>query len=288
VLATGEKDGYYADYAEDPVRYLGRCLAEGFAYQGEVSAYRDHEPRGEISAHLPPQAFVSFLQCHDQVGNRAFGERIAHIGQDAAVRAAAAIYLLAPSIPMLFMGEEFAARSPFLFFCDFGPELRDAVTQGRRREFARFARFADANRQAEIPDPNEKTTFLISKVDWSYLQEEAHAGWLGYYRRLLKLRNAFIVPRLAGVEGHSGNFEVFPPGVLNVEWRLGDGSSLRLLANFSEQTVRGAVASGQMETTVFASTDEAATGTLAAWDVVWTLQPPPPTLGSAPPAAVPG
>src|SRR5690606_18503189 len=89
VLTTGEADGYYADYAVEPVRHLGRCLAEGFAYQGEISAYRDHAARGEASAHLPPQAFVSFLQCHDQVGNRAFGERIAHIAPSPTVRAAA-------------------------------------------------------------------------------------------------------------------------------------------------------------------------------------------------------
>ncbi len=81
VLVTGERDGYYMDYADDPVRHLGRCLAEGFAYQGEVSAYREHAARGETSTDLPPQAFVSFLQSHDQAGNRAFGERITHIGQ---------------------------------------------------------------------------------------------------------------------------------------------------------------------------------------------------------------
>jgi 1,4-alpha-glucan branching enzyme/maltooligosyltrehalose trehalohydrolase len=271
VLATGEKDGYYADYADDPVRHLGRCLAEGFAYQGQVSAYRDHVPRGEASAHLPPQAFVSFLQCHDQVGNRAFGERITHIAQDAAVRAAAAICLMAPAIPMLFMGEEFAARSPFLFFCDFGPGLREAVTQGRRREFARFARFAEAATQAQIPDPNAKTTFLISKIDWDSLQEEVHAGWRAYYRDLLKLRNTFIVPRLAGMKGHSGSFEVFAPGVLQVDWQLGDGTNLRLLANFSGRIVRGAMPAGQMET-VFASTADAAAGTLSPWDIVWTLE----------------
>lgn len=271
VLAAGEKDGYYADYADDPVRHLGRCLAEGFAYQGQVSAYRDHGPRGEASAHLPPQAFVSFLQCHDQVGNRAFGERITHIAQAAAVRAAAAICLLAPGIPMLFMGEEFAARSPFLFFCDFGPGLREAVTKGRRREFARFARFANAETQAQIPDPNAKTTFLISKIDWDSLQEEAHAGWRAYYRDLLKLRNTFIVPRLAGMKGHSGRFEVFAPGVLQLDWQLGDGCNLRLLANFSDRLVRRAMPVGQMET-VFASTADAAAGTLAPWDVVWTLE----------------
>ena len=134
--------------------------------------------RGETSAHLPPQAFVSFLQCHDQVGNRAFGERIAHIAPAAAVRAAAAIYLLAPAIPMLFMGEEFAARSPFQFFCDFGGELRDAVTQGRRREFARFTRFADPAMQASIPDPNAAQTFLISKLDWGSDDDAVQAGMI--------------------------------------------------------------------------------------------------------------
>ncbi|PTR16182.1 maltooligosyl trehalose hydrolase [Nitrosospira sp. Nsp2] len=287
VLVTGEKDGYYADYADDPVRHLGRCLAEGFAYQGQLSAYRDHGPRGEDSAHLPPQAFVSFLQCHDQVGNRAFGERITHIAQDVAVRAAASIYLLAPGIPMLFMGEEFAARAPFLFFCDFGAELRDAVTQGRRREFARFARFADTGTQAEIPDPNEEKTFLVSKIDWDSLHEEAHAGWLGYYRDLLKLRKDFIVPRLAGMEGHSARFEVFPAGVLNVDWRLGDGSTLRLLANFSDRIIRRAAAAAQPET-VFASSVEAGTGLLAPWAVVWTLEPPATIPGSVPAATAEG
>jgi maltooligosyltrehalose trehalohydrolase len=181
------------------------------------------------------------------------------------------------------MGEEFAARSPFLFFCDFGPELRHAVTQGRRREFARFARFADAETQAEIPDPNAKTTFLISKIDWNSLQEEAHAGWLAYYRRLLTLRTAFIVPRLAGMEGRSGRFELFPPGVLDVNWLLGDRSTLRLVANFSAQTVRRAMPACQTET-VFASSGEATTRLLAPWDVTWTLQAPVPLPESTLPA----
>jgi maltooligosyltrehalose trehalohydrolase len=188
VLAAGETDGYYADYAEAPARRLGRCLAEGFAYQGEASAYRNHAARGEPSAHLPPQAFVSFLQNHDQVGNRAFGERIGQCAPAAAVRAAAAVYLLAPAVPMLFMGEEFAATTPFLFFCDFGGELRDAVTEGRRREFRRFARFADSATQAAIPDPNAPASFAASKLDWKSLGDAERADWLNYYRGLLRLR----------------------------------------------------------------------------------------------------
>ncbi|MDQ3186120.1 MAG: malto-oligosyltrehalose trehalohydrolase [Pseudomonadota bacterium] len=270
VLATGETDGYYADYADEPIRLLGRCLAEGFAYQGEVSIYRGHAERGTASMHLPPQAFVSFLQCHDQVGNRAFGERITHLAPEAAVRAAAAVYLLAPGIPMLFMGEEFGAKSPFRFFCDFGAELRDEVTQGRRREFARFARFSDPATQAAIPDPNTAQTFLVSKLDWGSLTDEVQAGWLAYYRNLLKLRQEAIVPRLRGMGGHAAQFEVFALGGLRVRWRLADGSALELLANFSSGSARAAGPVGQ---TVFATSMEAAKGVLGPWSVVWTLEP---------------
>jgi maltooligosyltrehalose trehalohydrolase len=269
VLVTGETDGYYADYAGEPVRLLGRCLTEGFAYQREPSAYRDDALRGEASGHLSPQAFVSFLQCHDQVGNRAFGERITHIAPEPAVRAAAAIYLLAPAIPMLFMGEEFAAKSPFQFFCDFGGELREAVTQGRRREFARFTRFADPAMQATIPDPNSAQTFLVSKLDWGSLGDAVQADWLAYYRNLLQLRQEIIVPHLHGMGGSTGRAEVLAPGVLQVRWHLGDGSALCLLVNFSSAGIHAAAPAGK---TIFASSAEAARGILNPWSVVWTLE----------------
>lgn len=272
VLCTGETDGYYADYADEPIRHLGRCLAEGFAYQGEASAYREHVARGEMSAHLPPQAFVSFLQCHDQVGNRAYGERITHIAPKPAVRAAVAVYLLAPSIPMLFMGEEFAATSPFQFFCDFGDDLREAVTQGRRREFGKFARFADSAAQAAIPDPNRVETFLGSRLDWGSLNDGVRADWLAYYRELLKLRRDVIMPRLRGMSGRAAQFEVLAPGGLRVQWRLGDGSTLRLLANCSNDPLNTTAPAGDR---VFATPVEAGAGegtlALGPWSVVWTL-----------------
>jgi maltooligosyltrehalose trehalohydrolase len=128
-ILTGERHGYYGDNADVPHRHLGRCLAEGFAHQGEASAYRGGEARGERSAHLPPGAFVGFLQNHDQVGNRAFGERLPVLAPPDALTLATAILLLAPSPPLLFMGEEHAAAVPFLYFCDFGPDLAAAVTR---------------------------------------------------------------------------------------------------------------------------------------------------------------
>lgn len=268
VLATGEADGYYADYADAPIRHLGRCLTEGFAYQGEASPYREHTARGEPSAHLPPQAFVSFLQNHDQVGNRAFGDRIGQLAPAAAVRAAAAVYLLAPAIPMLFMGEEFAAATPFLFFCDFGGELREAVTQGRRREFRKFARFADAATQAAIPDPNEAETFRASKLDWASLGDVEHTDWLSYYRGLLHLRRDTIVPRLRGMNGQAGRFETLAPAGLRAAWRLGDGATLHLLANLSGTAISATAPPGKP---VFALAAAAGQDVLGAWSVLWTL-----------------
>ena len=268
VLCTGEADGYYADYADRPIHHLGRCLAEGFAYQGEASLYRDHALRGEPSGYLPAQSFVSFLQCHDQVGNRAFGERITHLAPEPAVRAAAAVYLLAPSVPMMFMGEEFAATTPFQFFCDFGDELRDAVTQGRRHEFARFQRFADPETQAKIPDPNLEQTFLNSKLDWDSLKDENHGALLAYYRKLLQLRKDTIVPHLQGMGGHKGKYVVVGQAGLRVMWQLQGGTLLHLLANFSNETVSIGEIPGKV---FFATSPEAPKEVLGPWSVLWAM-----------------
>ncbi|MGH7403666.1 MAG: malto-oligosyltrehalose trehalohydrolase, partial [Candidatus Rokuibacteriota bacterium] len=164
VLLTGETGGYYADY-QPPLPHLGRCLAEGFAFQGERSLYRQ-AVRGEPSGDLPPTAFVGFLQNHDQIGNRALGERITALAGPAAVRAATVVLLLSPAPPLLFMGQEWAAPEPFLFFSDLGPDLGPRVAEGRRREFARFPEFASAEARARIPDPQAEATFTRSVLDW--------------------------------------------------------------------------------------------------------------------------
>ncbi len=231
LLACGEQAGYYADYAEQPAHLLGRCLAEGFAYQGEASRYRDGEQRGEPSGHLPPTAFVNFIQNHDQIGNRAFGERLHQLAPPAAVRAVTAILLLAPSPPLLFMGQEWGAPEPFLFFCDFGPDLAGAVTEGRRREFARFPEFADPAARARIPDPESPTTFERSRLNWETLATEEAQQWLTLHRELLTLRQHELVPRIGTIV--AAQFQAIAERVVTVSWQLASGARLTLLTNLA-------------------------------------------------------
>ncbi len=243
VIATGETGGYYEDYAEaktqqSAVAHFARCLSEGFAYQGQASPFRDNAPRGETSAHLPTTAFVNFLQNHDQIGNRAFGDRLHASADPEALKALLACLLLGPGIPLIYMGQEWETKTPFQFFCDFGGELAELVTQGRRSEFAKFPEFANPNNQARIPDPSASSTFERSKLNWQELAEPAHAEWLAFYRELLALRAREIVPRLALIEnghGKAHNYEVFETSGIQVRWRLSGGQSLLLTANLGGQ-----------------------------------------------------
>jgi len=237
VLITGETDGYYGDYADNPAQHLGRCLAEGFSYQGEASIYQNGEPRGEPSPDLPPECFVQFLQNHDQIGNRAFGDRIRQIANPAAVRVAMTCLLLAPSPPLLFMGEEFGASTPFLFFCDFGPDLASKVTTGRRSEFAKFASFNSPEAQGRIPDPNSESTFLASKLDWNSLEKPEHREWLQFYTDLLLCRRKDILPRIAAINIGGAEFVVLTSKAILVRWPFRRGGALKLLANFSDHEI---------------------------------------------------
>jgi maltooligosyltrehalose trehalohydrolase len=228
-LLTRERHGYYADYAQRPLALLGRCLAEGFAFQGEASPYRKHEERGEPSAHLPPDAFVNFLQNHDQVGNRAFGERLHALAPPAVVRSFLPIFLLAPSIPLLFMGEEFAADSPFLFFADFGGDLANAVRDGRRAEFAGFPPFDDEDKANSIPDPGAESTFAQTRLRWESIAREPHATWLRLYRELLAVRAQRIVPILGAIVAGQARYHAGEQA-LDVMWRMRDQRTLHLAA----------------------------------------------------------
>jgi maltooligosyltrehalose trehalohydrolase len=286
VLVTGETDGYYADFATDPLGLFARALAEGFAYQGEPSPYRGGEHRGSPSTALPPLAFVNATQTHDQVGNRAFGERIATLagraGQDGrpgqadrqdALRALVACVLLAPSPPMLFMGEEYAAATPFLYFCDFGGDLARAVTEGRRAEFGRFARFADAALRERIPDPNDVRSFEASQLRWDERQRPPHAAWLALYTQLLQCRQAALRPWLHGAR--CGTVHTPAAGTLHWRWPLADGRRWHLLAQLADHAGPPAAVTalaalpGEI---VYRSGDDAAA--LPPWSVVAALQTP--------------
>jgi maltooligosyltrehalose trehalohydrolase len=269
VIATGETGGYYRDYAGDPVGWLGRALATGFAYQGEASAHRNGKPRGSPSARFLLTAFVSFLQNHDQIGNRAFGERLAQLAAPEALHALTALILLAPSPPMLFMGEEWAASTPFLFFCDFEPELAKLVTAGRRREFEAFPQFTDARVRTTIPDPAAAATFEASRLRWEERSAPKHAAALAFTTALLHTRAHHVVPFVANVRGTAAVCERIEPAGLALRWQLADGM-LHADANLSSGALEG-FAERVTGETFYATHDDAYRGGRApAWAVRWS------------------
>lgn len=243
-LLTGERGGYYADYADDAAVRLARCLREGFIYQGEPSPYRAGELRGEPSTALPPTAFVLFLQNHDQIGNRARGERLTTLAAPAALRVAQALLLLSPQIPMLFMGEEFGAVQPFYYFTSHPDEqLAEAVRNGRRKEFARFPEFADAAALDSLPDPNSFATFMASIPEPAVIDADAGLAddgfsaqqWMGWCYRLLVIRRAAITPYLPATQALDAN--AIGPAAVHARWRLGNGSVLAITLNLSAEAV---------------------------------------------------
>ena len=270
VIATGETGGYYRDYTADPRAALGRALATGFAYQGEASAHRGGRPRGAPSARLPLSSFVSFLQNHDQIGNRAYGERLARLTTPAALRALAALVFLAPSPPLLFMGEEWAASTPFLFFCDFEPDLARAVTAGRRREFASFATFADPQMRETIPDPSAPETFAASVLRWYEREQPDHAAMLAFHTAVLRARAREVTPCVAGITGAGAGFERIGPHGLALHWALPGGGMLRADAQLGGEPGAG-FPERHAGRTFFATHEEAYPGGNApAWSVRWS------------------
>jgi maltooligosyltrehalose trehalohydrolase len=231
VMLTGEARGYYGDYQRSPRGDLARALSSGFVYQGEAAAFWGGKLRGEPSGALPPSAFVNFLQNHDQIGNRALGDRLESIADPRAIEAALAVTLLAPMTPMLFMGEEWGSKAPFPFFCDFKGELANAVRKGRRREYDwAYARYGD-----EVPDPLDPATFQSAVLDWQTRETPAGEKRLALVQRLLAIRHQEIVPRLAGAA--FGDARAGDDGLLTASWRMGDGAPLRLTANLSANEI---------------------------------------------------
>jgi malto-oligosyltrehalose trehalohydrolase len=264
VAATGEGGGYYAEYLGNTA-LLARSLAEGFGFQGEVMNYRGRK-RGEPSALLPPSAFVSFIQNHDQIGNRAFGERLGALTPPHKLRAIASVYLLAPQVPMLFMGEEWNALDPFYYFCDFSEPLASAVREGRRSEFARFPEFSDPAKRERIPDPLDVATFEASKLHWDDATLPAHAQWLRWYKRALGARRTHVLPRLNQIR-HAATWQVLAPGAIFVSWNCGEAGRLRVSANLSDVAVEFPRERGRVFWHEGEKPDET---TLLPWSVRWT------------------
>ena len=184
-VLTNDSVGYYADFGT--VADLAKAITEVFVYQGQYSQYRKRD-HGRTVLGLPADRFLGYIQNHDQVGNRAQGDRLSHVIDVGRMKIAAAMVLLGPFVPMLFAGEEFAASTPFQYFTDFhDKELGRAVSEGRRKEFITFGWSPD-----EIPDPQAEETFLRSKLRWEEMHEGLHAETLNWYRRLITLRREEI------------------------------------------------------------------------------------------------
>jgi malto-oligosyltrehalose trehalohydrolase len=260
VLLTGEHNGYYQDYGT-PLQDLSRALGSGFVYQGEASAFRGGQLRGEASGGLSPTAFINFLQNHDQIGNRPLGDRLESTADARAIEVALAITLLAPMVPMLFMGEEWGSRQPFPFFCDFKGDLARAVREGRWREYDwAYAKYGD-----QVPDPLDSATFRSAVLDWSECDTKAGQGRLALVRRLLAVRAQQIVPRLAG--SAFGKAEASDRGLLTGSWRMGDGTHLRLTANLSAKDIANPPRE-QADTPIWG---EIVGDQLSPWSVCWRI-----------------
>jgi maltooligosyltrehalose trehalohydrolase len=183
---AGDHEGYYRDFS-GAVGDVAATVRDGWFFKGQSSEHFGG-PRGTDPAGIEPRRFVFFLQNHDQVGNRALGERLHHQVDPAAFRAATVLLLCAPQTPLLFMGQEWAAPEPFLFFTDHESDQGRLVTEGRRREFRGFSAFSDPAQRERIPDPQAVSTFERSCLDWTRAREEPHASTLRLHRALLRLR----------------------------------------------------------------------------------------------------
>ncbi|HWP20606.1 MAG TPA: malto-oligosyltrehalose trehalohydrolase [Burkholderiaceae bacterium] len=283
VVLTGERDGYYAEY-DRPMDQLARCLVAGFAREGEPHVVEGAAPRRDATRPVTPLCTVNFLQNHDQIGNRAFGERLRQLADDASLQLASAILLLSPGIPMLFMGEEFGATTPFLYFADWSGDLREAVREGRRREFSHFPRYAEAAVRGELPDPCSEETFQRCKLDWGSASAVAHREWRRLHAELLAARHRHLVPRLPHLRSEGHEARRMGASGLQVRWHFDDGSVVEMLANLGPQPLPGDAlgeAPALEETQLIYSVGGGAAGGLGPWAGRWHLGRQPQRRGLA-------
>ncbi len=222
VLNANERQGYYADFGT--LEQLAKSLERTFVYDGIYSRYRQRI-HGRPAYALPQYRFLGYIQTHDQVGNRAVGDRISHVAGMERAKIAAALYLLAPFIPMLFQGEEWAASTPFLYFAGHdNPELARAVSEGRKKEFAAFGWDP-----ASIPDPENQATFQASKLKWEEVNIGRHAEMLSWYQALIRLRRT--IPCLK--DGSIGNVRVTFDE--QAKWLRMRGGAITVICNLGDR-----------------------------------------------------
>ncbi|HEX5658512.1 MAG TPA: malto-oligosyltrehalose trehalohydrolase [Polyangiales bacterium] len=229
VTLTGEQEGYYAGY-QPGVAGIARAIERGWLYEGETPPGRDN-PRGQPRGDLPRSALIYCIQNHDQIGNRALGERLSEDVDLEAYCLASTLLLFLPATPMLFMGQEWGTRAPFAFFSDHDAELGEAISRGRREEFKHFSAFSDPDKRARIPDPQDAQTFQRSKLPWDERDGADHVRVLALYEALLDLRQEDAVLRVEGelrAEAHGDVLSVL---------RFAQGEERLLLANFGATPV---------------------------------------------------
>jgi maltooligosyltrehalose trehalohydrolase len=227
-LLAGEQEGYYEDFGE--IKHLVKALREGFVYSGQYSHYRRRR-HGSSSKHLPPSKFVVFSQNHDQVGNRAKGDRLSTLVPFEALKLSAAIVLLSPNIPLLFMGEEYGEEAPFQYFVSHSDqELIEAVRRGRKEEFSAF------QWEGTLPDPQDEMTFLRSKIDLDLRHHEKHGTLLKFYKRLIQLRKE--IPSLSSLDKRGIKIEAFERDKAILMKRQSGEDQVIGVFNFNNKPVR--------------------------------------------------
>ncbi|MDA8455205.1 malto-oligosyltrehalose trehalohydrolase [Acidovorax sp. GBBC 3334] len=269
---TGERQGYYADYAQAPLEALSNGLVNGYVF---APALRNEEGRRaalQPSVAQPLETLVNFFGNHDQVGNRAFGERLAHLIEPPAADLALLLTLLTPATPMLFMGDEFGAQTPFLYFADWEGDLREAVRKGRQREFR-----LEAGSGAELPDPCDIQTFERSRLNWSEAGSAAGSARLALTRASLAARRDWIAARAHRLckGGHTAD-RIGLTG-LRVTWAYDDGAQLLMEVNLGNDSIAVGESAGDVgaahgsDTTVFKHRWSDARD-WAPWSGRWTLR----------------
>ncbi|MXN47254.1 malto-oligosyltrehalose trehalohydrolase [Shinella kummerowiae] len=252
IIATGEGKGHYAPFADNAGTVLREAAAMGF-----VQADRTQDRIGPAPQdRLPPQVNVNFLHNHDQIGNRAFGERLSVLADPMLLNVMTALLLLAPPIPMLFMGEEYGEQQPFLFFADFEGELAHAVKQGRKAEAKKFGGMPKGKTAKDLPDPGAEDTFQRSKLDWSRLVSPDGRRQADFVRELIRLRREHVVPLLAAPGTARPHILPAEDGIFAVDWHF-HTATLGIRANLGKQEKPWPEIGGE---TIFALSNGAAAG----------------------------